>query len=130
MENDIKKKDRKQTPQTKEKISNTQRMRFAKMKRAIKENELRKLEPSIIKDTVPLDDNNMWLELRFQVQDEFELLIGAMFQLFRHQLKMEAKSMNSNDRIDGLMAKANADAIIDQTIKDYMNNNLIKNENN
>lgn len=128
MENDIKKKDRKQTPQTKEKISNTQRMRFAKMKRAIKENELRKLEPTIVKDTVPLDDNDMWLELRFQVQDEFDLLMDAMFQLFRHQLKMEAKSMNSNDRIDGLMAKANADAIIDQTIKDYMNNNLIKNE--
>lgn len=130
MENDIKKKDRKQTLQTKEKISNSQRMRFAKMKRAVKENELRKLEPSIIKDTVPLDDNDMWLELRFQVQDEFDLLIGAMFQLFRHQLRMEAKSMKNNDRIDGLMAKANADAIIDQTIKDYMNNNLIKNENN
>lgn len=129
MENDIKKKSRPQTPETREKISNSQRMRFAKYKRALKENEIRKLELKNPNDNVPLDDYEMMLELRFQVTDEVNLLIDALFQLFRHQLQMEAKELKK-ESMRKMLAKVNTDAIVDTAIKDYCDKNLIKNENN
>lgn len=129
MENDIKKVGRPQTPETREKISNSQRMRFAKYKRALKENEIRKLELKNPNDNVPLDDYEMMLELRFQVTDEVNLLIDALFQLFRHQLQMEAKELKK-ESMRKMLAKVNTDAIVDTAIKDYCDKNLIKNENN
>lgn len=129
MENDIKKKSRPQTPETREKISNSQRMRFAKYKRALKENEIRKLELKNPNDNVPLDDYEMMLELRFQVTDEVNLLIDALFQLFRHQLQMEAKELKK-ESMRKMLAKVNTEAIVDTAIKDYFDKNLIKNENN
>ena len=129
MENDIKKVGRPQTPETREKISNSQRMRFAKYKRALKENEIRKLELKNPYDNVPLDDYEMMLELRFQVTDEVNLLIDALFQLFRYQLKMEAKELKK-ESMRKMLAKVNTDAIVDTAIKDYCDKNLIKNENN
>ena len=91
MENNIKKTNRAHKPETKEKISNTQRMRFAKYKRALKENEFRKLELENPYDNVPLDDYELMLELRFQVADEFNLLLDEMYRLFKHQLRMDNK---------------------------------------
>ncbi len=82
MEKDIKKKSRPQTPETREKISNSQRMRFAKLNRALKENEIRKLELKNPCDNVPLDDFEMMTELGFQVADEFNLFLDPMFQFF------------------------------------------------
>lgn len=129
MENDIKKMGRPQTPETREKISNSQRMRFAKLNRALKENEIRKLELKNPNDNVPLDDYELFLELRFQVTDEVNLLIDALFQLFRHQLKMEAMELKKKSMGD-LLAKVNTEAIVDSVIKDYLDKNLIKYEDN
>lgn len=129
MENDIKKVGRPQTPETREKISNSQRMRFAKLNRALKENEIRKLELKNPNDNVPLDDYELFLELRFQVTDEVNLLIDALFQLFRHQLKMEAKELKK-ESMRKMFAKVNTEAIVDTAIKNYIDKNLIKNENN
>lgn len=129
MENDIKKVGRPQTPETREKISNSQRMRFAKLNRALKENEIRKLELKNPNDNVPLDDYELFLELRFQVTDEVNLLIDALFQLFRHQLKMEAKDLRK-ESMRKMFAKVNTEAIVDTAIKNYIDKNLIKNENN
>ena len=129
MEKDIKKKSRPQTPETREKISNSQRMRFAKLNRALKENEIRKLELKNPNDNVPLDDYELFLELRFQVTDEVNLLIDALFQLFRHQLKMEAMELKKKSMGD-LLAKVNTEAIVDSVIKDYLDKNLIKYEDN
>lgn len=129
MENDIKKVGRPQTPETREKISNSQRMRFAKLNRALRENEIRKLELKNPNDNVPLDDYEMMLELRFQVSDEVNLLIDALFQLFRHQLKMEAKELKK-ESMRKMFAKVNTEAIVDTAIKNYIDKNLIKNENN
>ncbi|MBQ8602689.1 MAG: hypothetical protein IJ413_09180 [Bacteroides sp.] len=129
MENNIKKVGRPQTPETREKISNSQRMRFAKLNRALKENEIRKLELKNPNDNVPLDDYELFLELRFQVTDEVNLLIDALFQLFRHQLKMEAMELKK-ESMRKMLAKVNTEAIVDTAIKDYFDKNLIKNENN
>lgn len=129
MENNIKKVGRPQTPETREKISNSQRMRFAKLNRALKENEIRKLELKNPNDNVPLDDYELFLELRFQVTDEVNLLIDALFQLFRHQMKMEAMELKK-ESMRKMLAKVNTEAIVDTAIKDYFDKNLIKNENN
>ncbi len=126
MEKDIKR-NRQQTPETREKISNSQRMRFAKLNRALKENEVRKLELKNPNDNVPLDDYELFLELKFQLADEIDLMIDAMFQLFKHQLGMERKS-NSNDKANEILEKVDLKGIVDRTIKNYLDNNLIKNE--
>ena len=128
MENNIKKVGRPQTPETREKISNSQRMRFAKLNRALKENEIRKLELKNPNDNVP-DDYELFLELRFQVSDKVNLLIDALFQLFRHQLKMEAKELKKKS-MGELFSKVNTEAIVDTAIKDYLDKNLIKYEDN
>ncbi len=120
MEKDIKKKSRPQTPETREKISNSQRMRFAKLNRALKENEIRKLELKNPCDNVPLDDYEMMLELRFQVADEFNLFLDAMFQFFKHQLQMEKKKSNKQN-IDETLSKLDIKGIINNTINDYIN---------
>lgn len=128
MENNIKKVGRPQTPETREKISNSQRMRFAKLNRALKESEIRKLELKNPNDNVP-DDYELFLELRFQVSDKVNLLIDALFQLFRHQLKMEAKELKKKS-MGELFSKVNTEAIVDTAIKDYLDKNLIKYEDN
>ena len=128
MEKDIKR-TRLQKPETKEKISNSQRVRFARYKRALKENELRKLEPVIIKDTVPLDDFDLYLELKFQLADEIELMIDAMFQLFSHQLKME-KQEKSKQKVNEIMNNVDVTSIVDRTIKDYFEENILNDEDN
>lgn len=128
MEKDIKR-TRLQKPETKEKISNSQRVRFARYKRALKENELRKLEPVIIKDTVPLDDFDLYLELKFQLADEIELMIDAMFQLFSHQLKME-KQEKSKQKVNEIMNNVDVASIVDRTIKDYFEENILNDEDN
>ena len=133
MEKDIKKKSRPQTPETREKISNSQRMRFAKLNRALKENEIRKLELKNPCDNVPLDDYEMMLELRFQVADEFNLFLDAMFQFFKHQLQMKKKKSNKHN-IDEMLSTLDIKGIISNTINDYINNDKNKtkthNENN
>lgn len=133
MEKDIKKKSRPQTPETREKISNSQRMRFAKLNRALKENEIRKLELKNPCDNVPLDDFEMMLELRFQVADEFNLFLDAMFQFFKHQLQMEKKKSNKHN-IDEMLSTLDIKGIISNTINDYINKDKNKtkthNENN
>lgn len=133
MEKDIKKKSRPQTPETREKISNSQRMRFAKLNRALKENEIRKLELKNPCDNVPLDDYEMMLELRFQVADEFNLFLDAMFQFFKHQLQMEKKKSNKQN-IDEMLSTLDIKGIISNTINDYINKDKNKtkthNENN
>lgn len=127
MENDIKKVGRTQTPETREKISNSQRIRFAKYKRALKENEFRKLDLKKEMDNVPLDDYEMMLELRFQVADEFDLFLDAMFQLFKHQLQMEKKS-KEKQRGNDILGNMDLNGIVDKTIKNYLDKNLIKYE--
>lgn len=133
MEKDIKKKSRPQTPETREKISNSQRMRFAKLNRALKESEIRKLELKNPCDNVPLDDYEMMLELRFQVADEFNLFLDAMFQFFKHQLHMEKKKSNKHN-IDEMLSTLDIKGIISNTINDYINKDKNKtkthNENN
>lgn len=133
MENNIKKVGRPQTPETREKISNSQRMRFAKLNRALKENEIRKLELKNPCDNVPLDDYEMMLELRFQVADEFNLFLDAMFQFFKHQLQMEKKKSNKHN-IDEMLSTLDIKGIISNTINDYINKDMNKtkthNENN
>ena len=133
MEKDIKKKSRPQTPETREKISNSQRMRFAKLNRALKEYEIRKLELKNPCDNVPLDDYEMMLELRFQVADEFNLFLDAMFQFFKHQLQMEKKKSNKHN-IDEMLSTLDIKGIISNTINDYINKDKNKtkthNENN
>lgn len=128
MENDIKRK-RPQTPETKEKISNSQRMRFAKMKRALKENELRKLELKKEIDAVPLDDTELMLELRFQVNDEFNLFMDAMYDLFKHQLRMDRKK-TKEQKVNEVLNKIDIGSVVDETIKNYMEENLLTDENN
>ena len=120
MENDIKKMNRPHTPETKEKISNSQRIRFAKYKRALRENEFRKLELEKPSDNVPLDDYELMLELRFQVADEFDLFLDAMFQLFKHQLQME-KEKSKKQNIDEVLSKVDIKGIINNTLKDFIN---------
>lgn len=133
MERDIKKKSRPQTPETREKISNSQRMRYAKLNRALKENEIRKLELKNPCDNVPLDDYEMMLELRFQVADEFNLFLDAIFQFFKHQLQMEKKKSNKHN-IDEMLSTLDIKGIISNTINDYINKDKNKtkthNENN
>ena len=133
MENNIKKVGRPQTPETREKISNSQRMRFAKLNRALKENEIRKLELKNPCDNVPLDDYEMMLELRFQVADEFNLFLDAIFQFFKHQLQMEKKKSNKHN-IDEMLSTLDIKGIISNTINDYINKDKNKtkthNENN
>ena len=133
MEKDIKKKSRPQTPETREKISNSQRMRFAKLNRALKENEIRKLELKNPCDNVPLDDYEMMLELRFQVADEFNLFLDAMFQFFKHQLQMKKKKSNKHN-IDEMLSTLDIKGIISNTINEYINKDKNKtkthNENN
>ena len=128
MENDIKRK-RPQTPETKQKISNSQRMRFAKMKRAIKENELRKLELKKDIDAVPLDDMELMLELRFQVNDEFNLFLDAMYDLFKHQLRMDKKKAKEQ-KVNEVLNKIDISSVVDETLKNYLDENLLNDENN
>lgn len=128
MENDIKKASKPHTPETKEKISNSQRMRFAKYKRALKENEIRKLELEKPSDNVPLDDYELMLELRFQVADEFDLFLDAMFQLFKHQLQME-KEKSKKQNIDEVLSKVDIKGIINNTLKDFINKDKNKTNN-
>ena len=128
MENDIKRK-RPQTPETKQKISNSQRMRFAKMKRALKENELRKLELKKDIDAVPLDDTELMLELRFQVNDEFNLFLDAMYDLFKHQLRMDRKKAKEQ-KVNEVLNKIDIGSVVDETIKNYLDENLLNDENN
>ena len=128
MENDIKRK-RPQTPETKQKISNSQRMRFAKMKRALKENELRKLELKKDIDAVPLDDTELMLELRFQVNDEFNLFLDAMYDLFKHQLRMDRKKAKEQ-KVNEVFNKIDIGSVVDETIKNYLDENLLNDENN
>lgn len=128
MENDIKKMNRPHTPETKEKISNSQRMRFAKYKRALKENEFRKLELEKPSENVPLDDYELMLELRFQVADEFDLFLDAMFQLFKFQLQMEKKKSNK-ENIDEVLSKVDIKGIINNTLKDFINKDKNKTNN-
>ena len=118
MENDIKRK-RPQTPETKQKISNSQRMRFAKMKRAIKENELRKLDLENPYDNVPLDDYELMLELRFQVADEFDLFLDAVFQLFKHQLQMEKKTCKRQEANEKL-SKVDINSVVKNVLNDFI----------
>ena len=119
MENNIKKTNRAHKPETKEKISNTQRMRFAKFKRALKENELRKLDLENPYDNVPLDDYELMLELRFQVADEFDLFLDAMFQLFKHQLQMEKKTCKRQEANEKL-SKVDINSIVENVLHDFI----------
>lgn len=108
-------------------------MRFAKLNRALKENEIRKLELKNPCDNVPLDDYEMMLELRFQVADEFNLFLDAIFQFFKHQLQMEKKKSNKHN-IDEMLSTLDIKGIISNTINDYINKDKNKtkthNENN
>ena len=113
-----------QTPETKEKISNSQRLRFAKYKRALKESELGKLGKTEAKEEA-LDENEKLLELRFQVQDMFQVLVDAIFALFKFQLKMNQKELKFIE----IMDKVDINSIVDKTFKDYLNKNIVKDEN-
>ena len=119
MENDIKKTNKPHTPETKEKISNTQRMRFAKYKRALKENEFRKLELKNPYDNVPLDDYELMLELRFQVADEFNLLVDEMYRLFKHQLKMDNKKP-TEQKANEVLSKVDINSIVENVLHDFI----------
>ena len=119
MENDIKKTNRAHKPETKEKISNTQRMRFAKFKRALKENELRKLELKNPYDNVPLDDYELMLELRFQVADEFNLLLDEMYRLFKHQLRMDKKKP-TEQKANEALSKVDINSIVENVLHDFI----------
>ena len=119
MENDIKKTNKPHTPETKEKISNTQRMRFAKFKRALKENEFRKLELENSYDNVPLDDYELMLELRFQVADEFNLLLDEMYRLFKHQLRMDKKNPNEQ-KVNEVLSKVDMNSIVENVLHDFI----------
>ena len=119
MENDIKKANRAHKPETKEKISNTQRMRFAKFKRALKENEFRKLELENPYDNVPLDDYELMLELRFQVADEFNLLLDEMYRLFKHQLRMDKKNPNEQ-KVNEVLSKVDINSIVENVLHDFI----------
>ena len=119
MENDIKKTNRTHKPETKEKISNTQRMRFAKYKRALKESEFRKLELKNPYDNVPLDDYELMLELRFQVADEFNLLLDEMYRLFKHQLLMDKKNPNEQ-KVNEVLSKVDMNSIVENVLHDFI----------
>ena len=119
MENDIKKTNKPHTPETKEKISNTQRMRFAKYKRALKENEFRKLELENPYDNVQLDDYELMLELRFQVADEFNLLLDEMYRLFKHQLRMDKKNPNEQ-KVNEVLSKVDMNSIVENVLHDFI----------
>ena len=119
MENDIKKANRAHTPETKEKISNTQRMRFAKYKRALKENEFRKLELKNPYDNVPLDDYELMLELKFQVADEFNLLLDEMYRLFKHQLKMDKKKP-TEQKANEVLSKVDINSVVENVLHDFI----------
>ena len=119
MENNIKKTNRAHKPETKEKISNTQRMRFAKYKRALKENEFRKLELENPYDNVPLDDYELMLELRFQVADEFNLLLDEMYRLFKHQLRMDKKNPNEQ-KVNEVLSKVDMNSIVENVLHDFI----------
>ena len=119
MENNIKKINRAHKPETKEKISNTQRMRFAKFKRALKENEFRKLELKNPYDNVPLDDYELMLELRFQVADEFNLLLDEMYRLFKHQLKMDKKKP-TEQKANEVLSKVDINSVVENVLHDFI----------
>ena len=119
MENDIKKTNKPHTPETKEKISNTQRMRFAKCKRALKESEFRKLELKNPYDNVPLDDYELMLELRFQVADEFNLLVDEMYRLFKHQLKMDKKKP-TEQKANEVLSKVDINSVVENVLHDFI----------
>ena len=119
MENDIKKANRAHKPETKEKISNTQRMRFAKYKRALKENEFRKLELVNPYDNVPLDDYELMLELKFQVADEFNLLLDEMYRLFKHQLKMDKKKP-TEQKANEVLSKVDINSVVENVLHDFI----------
>ena len=119
MENNIKKTNRTHKPETKEKISNTQRMRFAKYKRALKENEFRKLELENPYDNVPLDNYELMLELRFQVADEFNLLLDEMYRLFKHQLQMEKKTYKGQ-KANEILSKVDINSVVENVLNDYI----------
>lgn len=119
MENDIKKANRAHKPETKEKISNTQRMRFAKFKRALKENEFRKLELKNPYDNVPLDDYELMLELKFQVADEFNLLLDEMYRLFKHQLKMDKKKP-TEQKANEVLSKVDINSVVENVLHDFI----------
>ena len=114
-----------QTPETKEKISNSQRLRFAKYKRALKENELGRLGQKNEVDLDSLEGNEKLLELRFHVQDMFQVLVDAIFALFKFQLKMNQKELKFIE----IMDKVDINSIVDKTFKDYLNKNIVKDEN-
>ena len=119
MENDIKKTNKPHTPETKEKISNTQRMRFAKFKRALKENEFRQLELENPYDNVPLDDYELMLELRFQVADEFNLLLDEMYRLFKHQLRMDYKKP-TEQKANEVLSKVDINSVVENVLHDFI----------
>ena len=114
-----------QTPETKEKISNSQRLRFARYKRALKESELGKLEQIEATEEDSLDENEKLLELRFQVQDVFQVLVDALFSLFKFQLRMNQKELKFIE----IMDKVDINSIVDKTFKDYLNKNIVKDGN-
>ena len=127
MENDIKKTNRAHKPETKEKISNTQRMRFAKYKRALKEYEFRKLELENPYDNVPLDDYELMLELKFQIADEFNSLLDEIYRLFKHQLQME-KNTSKEQKVNEVLSKVDINSVVENVLHDFIDKD--KNFNN
>ena len=119
MENNIKKTNRAHKPETKEKISNTQRMRFAKYKRALKENEFRKLDMEKPYDNVPLTDYETMLEFRFQIADEFNSLLDEIYRLFKHQLQME-KNTSKEQKVNEVLSKVDINSIVENVLNDYI----------
>lgn len=119
MENDIKKTNRAHKPETKEKISNTQRMRFAKYKRALKEYEFRKLELENPYDNVPLDDYELMLELKFQIADEFNSLLDEIYRLFKHQLQME-KNTSKEQKVNEVLSKVDINSVVENVLHDFI----------
>ena len=127
MENNIKKTNRAHKPETKEKISNTQRMRVAKYKRALKENEFRKLELENPYDNVPLDDYELMLELKFQIADEFNSLLDEIYRLFKHQLQME-KNTSKEQKVNEVLSKVDINSVVENILNDFIDKD--KNFNN
>ena len=127
MKNNIKK-TRIQTAETKEKISNSQRLRFAKYKRALKENELRKLELKNEVDVDSLEGNEKLLELRFKLLDEFQELLDSMYNLFEQQIRMDRKKVKEQ-KMKEAMDKIDIGSVVDDTIKNYLDENLLNDEN-
>ena len=79
-------------------------------------------------DVDSLEGNEKLLEIRFKLLDEFQQLLDSMYNLFKQQIRMDRKKVKEQ-KMKEAMDKIDIGSVVDDTIKNYLDENLLNDEN-